>query len=78
MTFTIAKKAREGALADSRCPGYLPIKPWKPGSREALEGAGDMWRNQRGPGRNTDTEMFRDWHVLLTNIRMDVSRIAVP
>lgn len=68
MTFTIAKKAWEGLWQIQGAPGYLPIKPWKPGSQEALEGAGDMWRFQSGPGRNIQIEMFRNWHVLVTDI----------
>lgn len=37
--------------------------------------AGDMWRRQRGPGGDTEIKMFRDWHVLVTNITVDVSRL---
>lgn len=38
---------------------------------------GDMWRSQRGPGRNIEIEMFRNWRVLVTNIRVGASRIDV-
>ena len=27
-----------------------------------------MWRFQSGPGRNIQIEMFRNWHVLVTDI----------